>query len=114
MEPIPIYKSYLLRLWKVTQSGEVVWRASLKSAVTEEQQGFPDIESLFAYLTDSVDESQATVKRDDGDASAGASQRRITTGSSAGKGSPAKRRDTAAAAPRPLPTPNDTPTVVRG
>ena len=44
------YKSYILRLWTATQDGKPTWRSSLQSITTGQRQGFPDLESLFAYL----------------------------------------------------------------
>ena len=46
-----LYFSYLLRLWSHAGRGESGnWRASLESPTTHEQQHFPDLESLFAFL----------------------------------------------------------------
>jgi hypothetical protein len=42
------YRAYLLRLWRETEDG--AWRMSLQDSVTSERLGFPDLESLMAYL----------------------------------------------------------------
>ncbi len=44
------YFAYLLRLWKVSGPGPPVWRASLEDPHTSARKGFPDLESLFAFL----------------------------------------------------------------
>ncbi len=44
------YTSYLLRLWRVNNSGRPVWRASLENTRTGERHGFADPASLFAFL----------------------------------------------------------------
>jgi hypothetical protein len=44
-----MYHSYLLRLWRSSQSN-AVWRASLESAQSGERRGFADLESLFVFL----------------------------------------------------------------
>ena len=64
MKPSPTYKSYLLRLWRVTHNGELVWRASLQSPISGQQQGFTSLESLFAYLAASAHEPSETADAD--------------------------------------------------
>jgi hypothetical protein len=44
-----MYRSYLLRLWRVRE-GEEDWRASLESARTGERRGFANLDALFAYV----------------------------------------------------------------
>ncbi len=44
------YLAYLLRLWKVSGAGSPAWRASLEDPHTRARKGFPDLESLFAFL----------------------------------------------------------------
>jgi hypothetical protein len=44
------YYSFLLRLWRTSSHGKVVWRASLESAQTGERCGFADLASLIAFL----------------------------------------------------------------
>ncbi len=46
----PKYLSYLLRIWQVDDDEAPVWRASLQRPGGEAQQGFADLEELFAYL----------------------------------------------------------------
>ena len=56
------YKSYLLRLWKVAYDGKPVWRASLQSTATGQHENFPNLESLFAYLSVSGEERSSNEK----------------------------------------------------
>jgi hypothetical protein len=44
-----MYHSYLLRLWRSSQSN-AVWRASLESAQSGERRAFADLARLFAFL----------------------------------------------------------------
>jgi hypothetical protein len=44
------YLSYLLRLWQISDGERQVWRASLQSPDSEEQQGFASLEDLYAFL----------------------------------------------------------------
>jgi hypothetical protein len=44
------YLSYLLRLWRESDEGRPVWRASLKSSRTGEKMGFGSLEKLFEFL----------------------------------------------------------------
>jgi hypothetical protein len=44
--------SYILRLWRVTGSEAVNWRASLEIPDTGKRIGFASLEQLFAYLID--------------------------------------------------------------
>ena len=46
----PDYQSYLLRLWRVNDEEEAVWRASLESVHTGERKGFAGLEALFDFL----------------------------------------------------------------
>jgi hypothetical protein len=46
------YKSYLLRLWRATSAGKLVWRASLEAPHTGLRYGFASLEQLFAFLKD--------------------------------------------------------------
>lgn len=53
MEPeIPIYLSFLLRLWRVEPGGEQAggWRASLERVGSGELRGFTSLKGLFEYL----------------------------------------------------------------
>lgn len=50
------YRAYLLRLWPVHSAGTITWRASLESAQTKEHRGFANLQELFTFLEDEVDE----------------------------------------------------------
>ncbi len=47
------YVSYLLRLWK--DSDTTSWRASLQPVPSDERLGFPNLEALFAFLLKETD-----------------------------------------------------------
>jgi hypothetical protein len=49
------YYAFLLRLWRTSSHGNVVWRASLESAQTGERYGFADLASLIAFLEEQTD-----------------------------------------------------------
>jgi hypothetical protein len=55
----PDYLSYLLRLWRVGDDEEPMWRASLKSAHTGQQVGFGNLEELFEFLRLRTDQSSS-------------------------------------------------------
>lgn len=42
--------SYLLRLWQ--EAPDAPWRAMLRSVMTKEEQVFPDLDGLLAFLQD--------------------------------------------------------------
>jgi len=44
------YISYLIRLWQIRNTGELVWRASLESPSTGECVGFASLDELFGFL----------------------------------------------------------------
>jgi hypothetical protein len=44
------YFSYLLRFWRKTVEGEVVWQGSLQSSPTSEPLGFATPDALFNFL----------------------------------------------------------------
>lgn len=44
------YLSYLLRLWRVSDEDNPVWRASLQSPQTGERIGFASLNELFKFL----------------------------------------------------------------
>jgi hypothetical protein len=44
------YRSFLLRLWQVTEKGEQEWRASLENVESGEKHGFSSLEELWSYL----------------------------------------------------------------
>jgi len=53
------YFAYLLRIWQVTNAGQVGWRASLEDAGTGERRGFADLQGLLRFLeelTNSADQ----------------------------------------------------------
>jgi hypothetical protein len=43
-------RSYLLRLWQ--EAPDLPWRAMLRSVTTQQEQVFPDLEGLLAFLQD--------------------------------------------------------------
>ncbi|MGB9620720.1 MAG: hypothetical protein ACPL7K_09930 [Armatimonadota bacterium] len=52
-DPVPRYGAYVLRIWEVRSqdpNAEPVWRFSLEPVHSRERRGFPDLESLMAYL----------------------------------------------------------------
>jgi hypothetical protein len=52
-EPVPRYGAYVLRIWEVRShaaDAEPIWRFSLEPVHSRERRGFPDLESLVAYL----------------------------------------------------------------
>ncbi len=52
-DPVPRYGAYVLRIWEVRSQepdAEPVWRFSLEPVHSRERRGFPDLESLMAYL----------------------------------------------------------------
>lgn len=52
-EPTPRYGAYVLRIWEVrgrTPDADPIWRYSLEPVHSRERRGFPDLESLMAYL----------------------------------------------------------------
>jgi len=42
------YRAFLLRIWQ--ESPRMPWRASLQCTRTGQRRGFPDLDSLFAFL----------------------------------------------------------------
>ena len=44
------YASYLLRVWKVEEDGQVIWRASLEDIRQAERRNFPNLAALIAFL----------------------------------------------------------------
>lgn len=49
--------TYVMRLWESECHGDPVWHASLHDPHTEERRIFADLEGLFTFLKDKVDES---------------------------------------------------------
>ncbi len=56
---VPLYYSYLLRIWQVPTSEEHTWRIQLENVQTGEKCGFASLEELLAYLR------QVTTQKDD-------------------------------------------------
>jgi len=50
------YLAYMLRLWRVNDGGNSVWRASVESPHTGERHGFANLELLFAFLEEKTGE----------------------------------------------------------
>ena len=44
------YASYLLRLYRVSDESELVWRISLESSLTGEREGFASLNALLGFL----------------------------------------------------------------
>ncbi|MFN2277455.1 MAG: hypothetical protein ACK2UR_07560 [Candidatus Promineifilaceae bacterium] len=44
------YRSFLLRLWRVEQNGDWIWRCSLEETGTGWHQKFVDLEAMFDHL----------------------------------------------------------------
>jgi len=44
------YASYLLRLWRREEDGQLVWRASLESTGDGQRLNFASLEALIAFL----------------------------------------------------------------
>ena len=42
--------AYLLRLWRITDGDEQVWRASLQDVRTGERLGFPSLDDAVGYV----------------------------------------------------------------
>lgn len=56
------YLSYLLRLWRESDEGRPVWRASLRSTHTGKRVGFGSLEELCEFLRRQTDTKQHTDK----------------------------------------------------
>lgn len=48
------YISYLLRLWPVKTEVGMTWRASLESSLSGDRTGFADLETLFLFIEQSL------------------------------------------------------------
>jgi hypothetical protein len=46
----PDYLAYQLRLWRASEGGGAVWRASLTSSRTRERESFANLDELFDFL----------------------------------------------------------------
>jgi hypothetical protein len=47
--------AYLLRLWRVDNGAEAIWRASLQDVRTGERRGFAGLDEVIAYLRRQLD-----------------------------------------------------------
>ena len=47
-----LYLAYLVRLWAVSNNGDVMWRALAEDAHTGERRVFADLGSLCAFLNE--------------------------------------------------------------
>jgi hypothetical protein len=52
------YFAYMLRLWRVNNTGGLGWQASLEDPHSGKQIGFADLVSLFSYLKDQTGKDQ--------------------------------------------------------
>lgn len=50
------YLAYMLRLWEAGSDGNLDWRASLESPHTGERHGFANLEALFGFLEEKMDD----------------------------------------------------------
>jgi hypothetical protein len=48
------YLAYMLRVWQVSDDGELTWRASLENPPTGERRGFASPEMLFEFLREQI------------------------------------------------------------
>ena len=62
------YRSYLLRLWRATSSGQTTWRASLECPQTGERTGFASLEALFCHLQQQTDADPTIDRKGEGGA----------------------------------------------
>ncbi len=65
MEQRPRYRSYLLRLWQISDGKKRIWRASLESPGSGERRGFADLEAMFDFLRDQTGRAQFPDDDDD-------------------------------------------------
>jgi hypothetical protein len=47
--------AYLLRLWRVDNGAQAIWRASLQDVRTGEQRGFAGLDEAVAFLRQQLD-----------------------------------------------------------
>ena len=45
-----MYRSYLLRLWQITQDDHFSWRASLENTKTGDRQAFESLDDFFNHV----------------------------------------------------------------
>lgn len=46
------YHAFILRLWRVTEKGQPVWRAALEESGNTKQRFFASLQNLFEFLLD--------------------------------------------------------------
>jgi len=61
-EPESQYRSYLMRLWRADR--DKVWRVMLECVETHERHGFADVEGLYAFLCEQVNDRNQAGKKD--------------------------------------------------
>ncbi len=49
-QPLPNYRSYLVRFWRMDNAGHPVWRAGVQEPGSEQQLYFESLADLCAYL----------------------------------------------------------------
>ena len=49
-EPVPDYRTYVLRLWRMRGAGAIGWRASLADPDSGERHGFASLDDLLLFL----------------------------------------------------------------
>ena len=92
-EPQGRYSAYLLRLWQTAGAGEVVCRASIEDAHSNERVGFGSLDGLFDYLRARAGGGRGTVREANGGAGGQAAGKEVScpresTSPSEGSGCP--------------------------
>ena len=54
----PTYHSYLLRLWRVDNAGQPVWRVSLEAPGSRAQLHFESLSALCVYLAQQLNPNE--------------------------------------------------------
>ena len=49
-QPVPDYRTYVLRFWRMRGTGAAGWRASLASPDSGERHGFASLDDLLMFL----------------------------------------------------------------
>jgi hypothetical protein len=65
-EEQPDYLAYLLRLWRVSEQGKAVWRASLQNSLNGDLLGFASLDDMFLFLRRQTDAMANDDENDDG------------------------------------------------
>jgi hypothetical protein len=60
----PGYRAYLLRLWRVDDGANALWRASLQDVRTGQRLGFANLDKAFAFLQQQITTSPDTQSSD--------------------------------------------------